>query len=259
MCPYTVSMCVSPAGSPETSRQDGGGAGGAGQDDQPAGSVWPWSEGQETAPHLISQSTCRLHSAGCSYFTLLCDSIAADALNAQPSPAALAGRLQSNAFKTIMAFSALHHMKVFNISFQLANYFPFCFSATIITRQVSDLMLSSFQVRVSSSLSPFDLLDYCVGNGPSMLFPSPLTCGLLPGTPCLVLFPVCVFKMTFSVCQNTVCFVVCTQTWISRGMEIEHKLFILEHQAITVSKNLPFSILPPTKPGRWHCALSHRH
>lgn len=162
MCPYTVSMCVSPAGSPETSRQDGGGAGGAGQDDQPAGSVWPWSEGQETASHLISQSTCRLHSAGCSYFTLLCDSIAADALNAQPSPAALAGRLQSNAFKTIMAFSALHHMKVFNISFQLAIYFPFCFSATIITRQVSDLMLSSFQVRVSSSLSPFDLLDYCV-------------------------------------------------------------------------------------------------
>lgn len=195
MCPFTVSMCVSPVGSPETSRQDGGGAGGPGQDDQPAGSVWPCSEGQETTPHLTSQSTCHLHAA------ILCDSIAADALNARPFSDALAGRLQSNAFKDYFGFSCTAWYESVWYQFSSGTFFLFCFLPTIITQQANTgLRFNGFCLLGGTVFHVCHLLTYLIivfhmlpWKDPSILFPCPFTCSLLPGTPHLVLFStVCV-------------------------------------------------------------------
>lgn len=67
--------------------------------------------------------------------------------------------------KTILPFSALYHMKMFNIRFQLAPFFPpFVSCQPIFTRQANTGVRFDdfFEAGQSTGLSPFDLLDFCV-------------------------------------------------------------------------------------------------
>lgn len=120
----------------------------------------------------------------------------------------------------------------------------------------------------SSSLSPFDLLDYCAPHAAVKTvhpcsFPllSPAACYTWHALSRFLAFTVCLrLHSAFSVCQNIMWLVVCTQTWISCGISWHHiadnERFSLEHQTISVSKK--FSILPPTKPWHRHRAPSHQ-
>lgn len=143
----------------------------------------------------------------CSYFTLLCGNIAAGALNAWPFSDALAGRLQSNAFHDNHGFLCSASYESVRYQFSACTFFPFCFLATIITRQANTgVRWNGFFLLGLDILPVSHLLTYLI----IVLHMLPWKRSIhalslcfhlrpaIPGTPCLVFFCLhCVFKIAF--------------------------------------------------------------
>lgn len=101
----------------------------------------------------------------CSYFPLLCGNIAADALNARPFSDALAGRLQSNAFHDNHGFFCSASYESVQYQFSACAFFSLLFPGnnnyTTGKHGCQMEWFLPFRFGHSSSLSPFDLRDYC--------------------------------------------------------------------------------------------------